>query len=234
MIRGHFITGVSTAVGKTFVTRGLARAVQRVAAPGRAPVAIKPIETGLEADAGDGDAGDALALARACGRPELARTPGLYRAALPLAPFAVTLETRTAPPDVDQLVARIRELARAGDHLLVEGAGGLLVPLDAQRDVADLAAALQLPLLVVARDELGVLSSVLTCVESARARSLVVAAVVLSTFGSRDDDPSPRTNRRILETRLALPVVPFPRCEDDDDALAGAAERCGLLAVCTG
>jgi dethiobiotin synthase len=228
MIRGHFISGVSTAVGKTFVTRGLARSLQRVAAPGRAPVAVKPIETGV-----DGDAGDAAALARACGRPELTRAPGLYRAALPLAPFAAALETRSAPPDLDQLAARIRELARAGDHLLVEGAGGLLVPLDAERDVADLVAALQLPLLLVARDELGVLSSVLTCVESARARKLAVAAVVLSAFAARDDDPSPRTNRRILEARLNLPVLPFPRCDDDDDALAAAAERCGLLAVCT-
>jgi dethiobiotin synthase len=228
MIRGHFISGVSTAVGKTFVTRALARALGREAVPGRAPVAVKPIETGLA-----GDAGDAAALARACGRPELARAPGLYRAALPLAPFAVALETGTAPPHLEQLADRIRELARPGDHLLVEGAGGLLVPLDGQRDVADLCAALQLPLLLVARDELGVLSNVLTCVESARARKLAVAAVVLSSFAAREDDPSPRTNRRILEARLGLPVLPFPRCKDDDDALADAAERCGLLALCS-
>lgn len=229
MIRGHFITGVSTAVGKTFVTRGLARAYRLAGGGDRAPIALKPIETGVDGDAG---AGDAVALARACGRAELAHATGLYRAALPLAPHAVALETGTAPPDLDAIADRIRALARDAGRLLVEGAGGLLVPLDARRDMADLASALALPLLIVARDELGVLSSVLTCVESAHARKLAITAVVLSAIGPGGTDPSPRTNRRILEQRLALPVVSFPRCDDDDDALAAAAEHCGLLALC--
>jgi dethiobiotin synthetase len=225
MIRGLFITGVSTAVGKTYLTRGLARALRRA---GRAPAALKPAETGVT-----DDPVDAVALARACGRPELARAPGLYRAALPLAPYAAALETSTAPPELPALVTRIRELAAGADPLLVEGAGGLLVPLDARHDMADLAAALGLPLLLVARDELGVLSSVRTCVESARARDLRVAAVVLSAHACAAGDPSPRTNRIILEQRLALPVLPFRRCDDDDDVLADAAERAGLLALCT-
>jgi dethiobiotin synthetase len=225
MIPGSFITGVSTAVGKTFLTRALARALLHT---GRRPVALKPVETGVS-----GDPADATALARACGRPELARAAGLYRAAPPLAPYAAALETGAAPPDLTTLVARIRELAAGAGSLLVEGAGGLLVPLDERHDIADIAAALALPLLVVARDELGVLSSVRTCVESARARNLRVAAVILGAPARTELDPSPRTNARILEQRLALPVMPFPHCPDDDDALADAASRAGLLALCT-
>jgi len=225
MIPGLFITGVSTAVGKTFCTRGLARALLLA---GRTPVALKPVETGVTADPLD-----ASALARACGRPELARAPGLYRAGPPLAPYAAALETGTAPPRLTVLVSRVRELATGADPLLVEGAGGLLVPLDDRHDIADLAAALALPLLVVARDELGVLSSVRTCVESARARELRVAAVVLTAPSHAELDPSPRTNARILEQRLALPVLRFPLCPDDDEALAEAAARSGLLALCT-
>jgi dethiobiotin synthetase len=223
MIRSCFFSGVSTAVGKTFCARGLTRALAR---SGCAPVALKPVETGVSPDPAD-----AIALARACGRSELARAPGLYRAALPLAPYAVTLETGTAVPDLAALVACIEGLASGAGALVVEGAGGLLVPLDAHHDMADLARALALPLLLVARDELGVLSSVRTCVESARARQLRVAAVILSAHADNDGDLSPRTNRRILEQRLALPVLSFPRCADDDDALADAAERCGLLAL---
>jgi len=225
MIPGLFVTGVSTGVGKTFLTRALTRLLLR---SGRTPAALKPVETGVS-----GDPSDAVALARACGRPELARAPGLYRAAPPLAPYAAALETRTPAPDLAALVTCIHELAVGADPLLIEGAGGLLVPLDARHDMADLAAALGLPLLVVARDELGVLSSVRTCVESARARDLRVAAVILASHARSDGDPSPRTNRSILEQRLALPVLPFPRCDDDDDALADAAERAGLLALCT-
>jgi dethiobiotin synthetase len=223
MIRTCFFSGVSTAVGKTFCARALTRALWRA---GRAPIALKPVETGVTHHPVD-----ATALARACGRPELADAPGLYRAALPLAPYAAALETDTAPPDLASLVACIQNLARGAEALVVEGAGGLLVPLDGRHDMADLAQALALPLLLVARDELGVLSSVRTCVEAARSRHLHVAAVILSAHAHNDSDLSPRTNRRILEQRLALPVLSFPRCADDDDALADAAERCGLLAL---
>ncbi len=225
MIPGLFITGVSTGVGKTFVTRGLTRALVLA---GRRPAALKPVETGVS-----GDPLDAIALARACGRPELARAPGLCRFDLPLAPYAAALETGTSAPALPALAARIQELAAEADALVVEGAGGLLVPLDEHHDMADLAAALALSLVVVARDELGVLSSVRTCVESARARDLRVAAVILTALARDERDPSPRTNAKILEQRLALPVLPFPWCADDDDALADAATRAGLLRLCT-
>jgi dethiobiotin synthetase len=215
-----FVTAVATDAGKTFITRSLARSAARA---GARIAALKPIETGV-----DPDPRDAIALARAAGRPELAHAAGLYRAALPLAPYAVALDTGDAPPDVARLITRVRELAAGSDALLLEGAGGLLVPIDRHRTMADLALALDLPLLIAACDQLGVLSSVLTCVESALARGLRVAAVILSQHAVASGDPSPRTNQRVLQERLRFPVLCFPRCVDDDDALADAAERLGL------
>jgi len=215
-----FVTAVATASGKTFVARALTRSAAR---SGARVTALKPIETGLAPDPLD-----ALALARAAGRPELAHAPGLYRAQLPLAPYAVALDHGEPPLEVPRLIARIRELAIGSDLLLVEGAGGLLVPLDRERTIADLALGLGLPLLIIACDQLGVLSSVLTCVESALARRLRVGAVILSQHAQLADDPSPRTNQRILQERLSCPVLCFPRCADDDDALADAAERIGV------
>jgi dethiobiotin synthetase len=217
-----FISATATDAGKTFLTRGLARSAARA---GRRVAALKPVETGVAPDPRD-----ALALARAAGRPELACADGLYRAALPLAPYAVSLEAKEPGPDLARLISRVRELADGSDLLLVEGAGGLLVPIDRERTMADLALGLELPLLLVAADQLGVLSSVLTCVESAQARGLRVAAVILAQHAAASDDPSPRTNRRILQERLHCPVLTFPRCADDDDALADAAERTGLIA----
>ncbi|MDD9934221.1 MAG: dethiobiotin synthase, partial [Myxococcales bacterium] len=140
-----------------------------------------------------------------------------------------TLEGAAPPPDPGLLAHRVRELSSGADRLIVEGAGGLLVPLDARRTIADLARALALPLLIVAPDRLGVLSDVLTCVESATARGLTVAAVILSQHQHGPDDPSRRTNRRILQRRLPSPVLTFPSCLDDDSALADAARHCGLL-----
>jgi dethiobiotin synthetase len=223
MTTGFFLTGPGTSAGKTFVARALTHALRR---SGQRPIALKPIETGaapLPADA--------IALARASGHPQHASDPAFFRAALPLAPYAACLETNSPTPNPRQLAERVRTLAADATHLVVEGAGGLLVPLGAATTIADLARALELPLLVVARDELGVLSSVLTCLASAHAHELQLAAVVLNRHAAADTDLSPRTNRRILQERLPFPVFAFPHTHDDDDALADAAEACGLVAL---
>lgn len=224
MTQQLFITGPSTGAGKTLVGRALSAALT---ARGRRVLALKPIETGV-----DPDPLDALALAHAAHRPADASAPGLYRARAGLAPYAVELEREAPPIDLPALAATVRSLAAAAapDVLLVEGAGGLLVPLDARHDVADMARLLGLPLLLVARDQLGVLSYVITCFEAARARALPVAGVVLCRHPADRDDPSLRTNHRILQRRLDCPVRIFPPVHPTDDAhLAAAAEAAGLL-----
>lgn len=212
MSRVLFITGTGTGVGKTWVTRGLARALAR---QGADIVAIKPVETGC-----DPDPADALALARACNRPELAHAPGLYRARAALAPRAATLEGE-APASLESIAEATRALCRSAELALVEGAGGLLVPLDATRDMADLALALDAELLLVGEDRLGVLSHALTAAAAAEARGLKLRALVLTRQAA--PDPSSRTNAPILAERLPCPVIPFPPTANDDDALAHAA-----------
>jgi dethiobiotin synthetase len=207
-----FVSGTGTGVGKTWVTRGLARALRR---RGRSVVALKPLETGC-----DPLAVDARALAVACGRPELAALPGLYRARLPLAPWAASLEGEP-PPELRPLAAAVDACARAAEIALIEGAGGVRVPIDAELEALDLVPRLGARLVLVARDQLGVLSHTLTAYECAVARGIDIAVVVLTCGG---DDLSSRTNARILEAKLSCPVVCFPRAADDDDALADAAE----------
>lgn len=211
MMRGIFITGTGTGVGKTWVTRGLARALSRA---GSRVTAIKPVETGC-----DPDPQDAIALARACARPELAHALGLHRGRAPLAPWAATLEGEPAL-DFHRVAQSTRALCQDAELALVEGAGGLLVPLDADHDAADLALAVGAELLIVAEDRLGVLSHVLTAAEAARARNLNVRAFVLTRV---QPDPSQRTNARILTERLSSPIAIFPPAPDEDDALADAA-----------
>lgn len=223
MILRVFITSTGTSAGKTFLTRGLARSLRR---SGHRPLALKPLETGVAPDPLD-----ALALARACDRPELANAPGFARAELPLAPYAAALEAASPPPRVEALRAAVRTLEPTGDCLLVEGAGGLLVPIDERDTMAELAVALDLPLLLIAPDRLGVLSDVLTCLEAARARRLNVLAVILAAHARVAVDPSPRTNARILAERLACPVLTLPATADDDDALADAVDAAGITAL---
>jgi dethiobiotin synthetase len=223
-MKGIFVSGTGTGVGKTYVTRAIAAALH---AAGKRVVALKPIETGVA----DGAPRDSTMLANASGRPELAEFRGFYRHPLPLAPYAASLESGTPPPSVRVLVDAVHQAARGSELTLVEGAGGLFVPIDARDTMADLVAALGLPLLLVAPNALGVLSTALTTAECARARGIELRGIVLIDPKSETEDPSVRTNARILDERLGTPVFEFPQTADSDEALAMAASTSGLLSV---
>ena len=214
-MRTLFVTGTGTGVGKTVLSAALAELWR---AEGRKVAAVKPVETGCAPEPAD-----AMALARACGRPKLATAPGLYRARQPLAPWAATLAGEPAPPSVERLAAACRAAAADAELLLVEGAGGVLVPLDARHDIVELAAALRAPALLVARDGLGVLSHTLTAVEALQRREVPLLAVGLVRHGSPEerDDPSLRSNAAILGDRLApVPVLTVPSLGDPEHGLA--------------
>jgi len=220
VIPGFFITATGTGAGKTFLARGLVRAL---VSRGARVAAIKPLETGCI----DGLALDAIALARAARRPELATAAGLYRARLAAAPYAATLAGEAPVPSTRALVRAISDACAGASHAVVEGAGGLLVPLDHARTTADLIRALRLPAVVVAPDVLGVLSHVLTLEQAARALDVPVAAVILSRHPTAD--VSRTSNAQILRERLDVPVLTLDPCADDDDALAAAVTTSGLL-----
>lgn len=221
---GWFVTGTGTDVGKTLVSRALTTAL--VARQFRV-AAIKPIETGCAPSPAD-----ALLLASACGQSELALLADWYRAEPPLAPYAVELATGRAAPDLALITSAIRRVAATADRLIVEGAGGLVVPLDRQRTMADFAVQLELPLLVVANNRLGVLSDVLATCAVAEQRGLRIRAIVLNDAGVYEplEDLSRGTNARILRERLQVPVLEFPRLTLQDATTLGAtAESIGLV-----
>ena len=104
-MKGIFISGTGTGVGKTFVARAIAAALQ---ATGKRVASLKPIETGIV----EGTARDSAMLARVSGRPELVDFKGFYRSALPLAPYAAALESNTPPPSVRSLVDAVHHAAQ--------------------------------------------------------------------------------------------------------------------------
>lgn len=212
---GLFVTGTGTGVGKTKIACALTRAL---ASRGVAVAAIKPIETGAL-----NEASDAEALAVACGRPELATDPAWYRARPPLSPYAAALEGEL-PVQLTPIVSRLRAIEELA---IIEGAGGLLVPLDRDRTIADLAAALALPLLIVAPDRLGTLSDTLAILEAAGRRQLKIAAVALNRLGD-ELDPSTRSNARILRERSPAPVVIVERGANVEPLLAIVTNALGI------
>ena len=221
-IRGIFVSGTGTNVGKTAVSRGIVAAIHR---RGLAIAALKPLETGCVPHPVD-----ALALAKACARPALATAEGFYRAEAAVSPYAATLLGERPPPPLSALTAAVRQARQEGDFLLVEGAGGVLVPLDAKHCVADLVEELRLPLLLVSPNRLGTLSETFSCIESCQSRKLRISALVLNDYPEDPHDLSRRHNAQILRERYPhLPLFVFPAVSSGEAALALGAETSGVV-----
>ena len=201
--RGLFVTATDTGVGKTEVACALVRGHRRL---GLDVAAMKPAQSGH----GRGEPSDAARLAEAAGGGDPPELVCPYTFAAPLAPaVAARVEGRSVS------LPRILEAAAAlaGRHaaLVVEGAGGLLTPLTEDATYADLAAALGLPVLVVARAGLGTVNHTALTVEALRARGLRVHGVVLNRT-TRAADPSEAHNapeiERLTGARV-LAALPF-------------------------
>jgi dethiobiotin synthetase len=197
-----FVTGTDTGVGKTEVSCAL---LSLLADRGLEPVPWKPYESGC---ADPERPADALAL-RAAARSELPLEQlSLHRFRAALAPgIAARLEGK-----LPSFSRTLRAFSRFGGRsVVVEGAGGLRVPIDPKREVVDLIAALGLPVLLVARAGLGTLNHTALSLEALERRGIPVRAVVL-VRSVRGSDPAERDNPAELLRRHPVPVlgpVPF-------------------------
>jgi dethiobiotin synthetase len=187
-----FVTGTDTGVGKTFVTALLTRALR---ADGCRTVALKPVCSG--------DRSDARILAEAADGELSVDAVNPLWFPLPLAPLvAARAENRTI--SIPALADWFRETSAGRESVLVEGAGGWLTPLAPGAPIADLCAALGLPVVVVAANRLGCVNHALLTVESIRARGLRCLGIVLNTLQPDDSSPS---NRRLLGESTTCPVL---------------------------
>lgn len=208
---GLFVTGTDTGVGKTVITAALALGLR---ARGVHVRVVKPLQSGARADDPEGDA---MLLRRWAGLAEAPEEIAPFAFAAPLAPLvAARLEGRRL--ELAEVAAAVPD-----GSVLVEGAGGLHVPGGEDWTVADLAAALGLPLLVVARPGLGTVNHTLLTVEAACSRGLAVAGVVLN-----GDDPQRSANARLIESFGGVPVIgqtPWLRAPIVPERLLGLAEE---------
>jgi len=219
-LRGLFVTGTDTGVGKTVVTGALARALRL---HGVDAGVMKAVQTGAEMEVDGAFSPDArfLRLASGVEDPEDRICPELY--ATPVAPAAAAaLEGRSVSPS--RILIAFDALAERHEVMLVEGAGGLLVPLDGYLTMAHLAQALGLPLLIVARAALGTINHTLLTVEAARSRGLEIAGVILNRYPA-EPGPAELSAPELIRRHCGLDPLLLP----DDPAVDPLRGEIGAL-----
>jgi dethiobiotin synthetase len=206
-MRGILITGTDTGVGKTIVGCGLTAALT---AQGKTVGVLKPVETGCSLQNGVLYPEDAARLA-AYARTSLPLAQVCpYRVAPPVAP-SVAAELADATIDPQHIATVFEGIAKQHDFTIVEGAGGLLVPLIGRYTFADLAQDLNLPLLVVVGSKLGALNHTLLTLRVAKALSLPILGYLLN-HPTASSDLATQTNARTLAYLADAPclgVLPF-------------------------
>lgn len=198
---GFFVTGTDTGVGKTLVSAGLLHALAR---HHRHVVGMKPVAAGLVPWGEDWASEDAIALRAAS---TLAVAPALDNPVLlpdPLSPH-IAAARAGVQIDIAAIVASYQALAALADAVVVEGAGGFLVPLTDTLTGADLAQALALPVVLVVGLRLGCLNHALLTAEAIRARGLTLAGWVANRVDP--DMEAVEDNITYLRARLQAPLL---------------------------
>ncbi|CAN5230414.1 dethiobiotin synthase [soil metagenome] len=197
MKQGYFITGTGTGVGKTFVTTALAR---RGREHGLRVFAFKPIETGCAA----GTMGeDQRILSQAAGGWQTGDLAGVYQFELPAAP---AVAAPSGAISFERITAALRLGSAEADLVVVEGAGGWRVPIDARHDMGALANQCGFPILVVATAALGTINHSLLTIEAIERDGQRVAGLILSQLPA-DDESLVATNVEQLRLRWGGPVA---------------------------
>jgi len=210
MGKGIFITGTDTGVGKTFFACGLAALLKE---SGYKVGVMKPAETGCDQGEGKLVPRDAAALKEASGCEIPLEQICPYQFREPLAP-SVAAEKEGTRIDIDRLMSVYSEISATHDVTIVEGAGGLLVPLLPSYTYADLAKVLKLPLIVVAANKLGMINHLLLTLEHASCKGLSVLGYVLNQIESQPSLAA-ETNREALVSLTGVPCMgEVPYIED--------------------
>jgi dethiobiotin synthetase len=219
-----FITATGTDVGKTFVAASLIRHLRQM---NHAVDAIKPVVSGF--DPAQAAASDPGTLLTALGLPVTMEaidriSPWRFRA--PLSPdLAARREGRRI--DVDQVVGFCQNtIEQRRGVLLIEGVGGVMVPLDEQRTILDVMMTLQLPLILVTGSYLGTISHTLTALDSLFRRDLNLLAIIVS---ETPDSPVSLDDTVASIARFVEPVIGVPRARPRQSGEQSAASPFGRL-----
>lgn len=229
MIRGIFVCGTDTGVGKTRVAAALLRGL---AADGIRAVGMKPVASGIEPGAEWNEDVLALRAASDAAAVKAARPEDLnpYAFVPAIAPHLASAQAGSTI-DIEVIDAAARRLAGGGSAVVVEGAGGALVPLSSRSDMLDIAVALRLPVLLVVGVRLGCINHALLSALAIRSRGLMLSAWVANRIDPTMAEAD--ANVATLERALAAPLLADLPWSNSANALpiAGLARMMGWSGI---
>lgn len=208
----YFITGTDTGVGKTFVTCALLHTLK---AQGIAAIGMKPVAAGGDMTPDGLRNDDIEALRDASSVKLVSEDLNCYLFAEPIAPH-IAAANEDVDIDLDVIRQRFDQLAELADAVLVEGVGGFIVPLGDGVDTADLAADLDLPVILVVGMRLGCLNHALLTQEAIRARGLTLAGWVANQIDPHMAELD--ANVDALEERIRAPLLGVIEWQKQPDA----------------
>lgn len=216
MVKGFFVTGTDTGVGKTIITAALIKAAHIL---GFKACGMKPIETGCKrTENREGNnsliPSDGTFLREITGTGESIDliTPICFEN--PLAPLPAS-EIEDKPIDLDKIKAAYKELSNRYDVIIVEGIGGLLVPIKRGHFVIDLAKDFGLPIIVVSKPGLGTINHTMLTVNYAINEGLDVAGIIINYTRPPERTLAEDTNTEIIRRLSPVPVIGiFPYLKD--------------------
>jgi dethiobiotin synthetase len=178
MAHSFFITGTDTGIGKTFITTLIATSLREL---GIDVGVMKPVETGCRGKGGDLIPSDATLLKEAAKTEDALDLINPFRFRLPAAP-SIAAREEGAVIECGSIMDSFELLAERHDTLLVEGVGGLMVPMNKSETVADLIKLLSIPVIIVAGTQLGTINHTILTVSTARQHGIDIAGIIFNHY----------------------------------------------------
>lgn len=203
MIKGIFITGTDTGIGKTVIAGGLATVLKE---RGLNVGVMKPFETGLSKKNGNWELQDGAFLKKTAEVTDSDSLVTPYCFENPLAPYAAA-ELENVPIMLEKVHQAFAELISKYQFVLVEGAGGLLVPVKKDYLFANLAKDFNLPVVIVARSGLGTINHTLLTIRAAQSYGIKVLGVILNNYNNNGLGIAEKSNPKVIEETSGVPVL---------------------------
>ncbi len=207
---GLFITATDTGAGKTLISGAIAKLVSQ---SGKNVGVFKPIATGCEKAKQKFISEDAEFLSHCANTnlPDDIITPIKFK--IPASPFACE-KAEKKKVDLENIFDAYKQICRSCDFVIAEGIGGVKVPITDDFDVLDLAKALKLPVVIVARAQLGTINHTLLTIEAVRNKGLLLAGIIINGYDEETNDYAERSNAEIIKKLgkvKILAVVPYDK-----------------------